>query len=131
MADKELQVQDKKELEAAGEPTKAGAVFTPAVDIFENQDEIILVADMPGVGKDGADIHLEENQLRIRGTVSTEVPGTLLISEYPSGDFVRTFTLSDAIDQSKIEAGMKDGVLRVRLPKSEATKPRKIAVKTG
>lgn len=129
MTDKELQVQDKKEVEAKGELTKTGAVFTPNVDIFENEDALVLVADMPGVNKEGVELHLEENQLSIRGHLLSQTPGTPLFTEYPTGDFVRTFTLSNIIDQSKIEASIKNGVLRVVLPKSDVGKPRKIAVK--
>lgn len=131
MADKELQVQDKKEVEAKGELTSDAPVFTPAVDIFENHDSLVMIADMPGVDKDGVELHLEENLLTIRGQITKEELGSPLIAEYPAGDFMRSFTLSDIIDQSKIEASMKDGVLRVVLPKAEASKPRKIAVKIG
>ncbi len=131
MTDKELNVQDKKEVEAKGELTKAGPAFTPNVDIFENEDALFLVADMPGVSKDGVEIHLEENQLSIRGQVVSQTLGNSLFTEYPTGDFVRTFTLSNIIDQSKIEASVKNGVLRVVLPKSEVSKPRKIAVKAA
>jgi len=131
MTDKELKVQDKKEVEAKGELTKAGAAFTPNVDIFENEDALFLVADMPGVSKDGVELHLEENQLSIRGQVASQTPATPIFTEYPTGDFVRIFTLSNIIDQSKIEASVKNGVLRVVLPKSDVGKPRKIAVKAA
>jgi HSP20 family protein len=128
MTDKALLVQDKKELETKGELTKTAPVFTPAVDIFENKEALILVADMPGVSKDGVEIHIEDNQLGIRGQIAAENLGSPLIEEYPTGDYMRTFTLSNLIDQSRIEAGMKNGVLRVVLPKAEAAKPRKITI---
>jgi len=128
MTDNTLQVQDKKELETKGELTKTSPVFTPVVDILENKEALILVADMPGVSKDGVEIHIEDNQLGIRGQIVAENLGGPLIEEYPTGDYMRTFTLSNLIDQSKIEASMKNGVLRVVLPKAEAAKPRKITI---
>lgn len=131
MTDKELKVQDKKEVEAKGELTKAGAVFTPNVDIFENEDALILVADMPGVNKERVELHLEDNLLSVRGHVALQTPAEPLFTEYPTGNFVRTFTLSNIIDQSKIGASIKNGVLRVVLPKSDVSKPRKIAVKAA
>jgi len=130
MDGKDIQVQDKKELESSGEMTREGAFFVPNVDIFEDENQLVLLADMPGVDKDGVDIHLEEGQLRIQGKVSGEVPGEYVISEYSVGDYTRTFTLSNVIDQEKIQASMKNGVLRVVLPKSDISKPRKIAVKS-
>ncbi|QTA90157.1 Hsp20/alpha crystallin family protein [Desulfonema magnum] len=125
----ELNVQDKKEAEAQGELTRPGDFFTPVADIFEDRDSVILVADMPGVNKDGVTIQVEDNKLSIQGEVGTERPGRPIFSEYPIGGFMRTFTLAEIIDQSKIEASIKDGVLRVALPKAEAGKPRKISVK--
>lgn len=129
MENREMTMQDKTEVQTQAEPTQEGPVFTPAVDIFENEEELVLVADMPGVSKDGVNIDLEDNQLRIHGKVETKTHGNPLVREYPVGDFMRSFTLSNLIDQSKIEANLKNGVLRVVLPKQEAAKPRKIAVK--
>ena len=130
MDGKDIQVQDKKEVESSGEMTREGAFFVPNVDIFEDENQLVLLADMPGVDKDGVEIHLEEGQLRIQGKVFGEVPGEYVISEYSVGDYTRTFTLSNVIDQEKIQASMKNGVLRVVLPKSDISKPRKIAVKS-
>ena len=130
MDGKDIQVQDKKEVESSGEMTREGAFFVPNVDIFEDENQLVLLADMPGVDKDGLDIHLEEGQLRIHGKVSGDVPGEYVISEYSVGDYTRTFTLSNVIDQEKIQASIKNGVLRVVLPKSDVSKPRKIAVKS-
>ncbi len=100
----------------------------PVADIFEDKDSVILIADMPGVSKHGVSIRVEDNKLSIQGEISTEELGNPIFSEYSVGGFVRTFTLADSIDQSKIEASIKDGVLRVELPKVEAGKPRKITV---
>lgn len=131
MEDNKLQATDKKEVEAKGELTRAGNVFTPAVDIFEDKNALILIADMPGVTKDSVELHLEENELTLQGHVTSEKPGTQILTEYPVGNFMRKFTLSNVIDQSKIEASMKNGVLRVVLPKAEAVKPKKITIKTN
>ncbi len=130
MDGKDIQVQDKKEVESSGEMTREGAFFVPNVDIFEDENQLVLLADMPGVDKDGVNIHLEEGQLRIHGKVSGDIPGEYVISEYSVGDYTRTFTLSNVIDQEKIQASVKNGVLRVVLPKSDVSKPRKIAVKS-
>jgi HSP20 family molecular chaperone IbpA len=91
---------------------------------------MVLVADMPGVGKDSVDIRVEENRLLIKGSVSRDIPGEYVLSEYSIGDYMRTFTLSNFIDQSSITASIKNGVLRIIMPKSESLKPRKISVTT-
>ena len=126
----DIQIREKKEIESQGEMTHEGSFFVPNVDIFEDKDKMVLVADMPGVGKDDVDMRVEENQLSIRGRVSRDVPGEYVLSEYSIGDYMRTFSLSTFIDQTNITASMKNGVLRVVLPKSESMKPRKISVTT-
>ncbi len=132
MEEKRLQASEKKEVQARGEMTRTLPVFVPNVDIYENDEALVLVADMPGVGSQGADIHLEDNELTIRGRVQEEPgKGAPLYTEYRSGDFYRSFTLSNVIDQNKIQAIMKDGVLTVTLPKADAAKPRQITVKAG
>lgn len=130
---KALQAKEKAEVTTPAEQTKPGAVFTPAVDIFETDKEITLLADMPGVKADSLNIDLHESMLSLDGDVkSPEGAGEVdVIREYRTGKYYRQFTLSQVIDQSKIEAAMKDGVLRLRLPKVEAAKPRKIAVKAS
>ena len=127
-----LQAKEKAEVTSAGEQTRPGLVFTPAVDIFETDKEITLVADMPGVKAQDLDIDLHDNVLSLDGEVqlpegSDEVD---VIREYHTGKYYRQFTLSQVIDQGKIEAAMKDGVLRLSLPKVEAATPRKIAVRS-
>jgi HSP20 family molecular chaperone IbpA len=133
MSDKEIQVRGKRELETEGERTKPGPVFVPAVDIFESETEITLLADMPGVSSENVSIDLHENQLTLSGEVEpliSEKEGYLL-QEFETGTFHRQFTLSDRIDQNAITATVKDGVLRLVLPKAEKAKPRKIEVKAG
>jgi HSP20 family protein len=136
MADTEskaLQSKEKVTLSTAAEQTKPGIVFTPAVDIFETEKELTLLADMPGVKSDNLTIALNKNVLTMSGEV--EAPEgeneTEVIREYDTGKYFREFTLSNEIDQTKIYAMLKDGVLRLTLPKVEAVRPRKIEVKAA
>jgi HSP20 family molecular chaperone IbpA len=134
MADTEskaLQAKEKAEVTTPAEQTRPGLVFTPAVDIFETDKEITLLADMPGVKAGDLNIDLHENVLTLDGDVKS-AQGTEevdVIREYRIGKYYRQFTVSELIDQAKIEAELKDGFLRLRLPKAEAAKPRKITVK--
>jgi HSP20 family protein len=134
MKDKEMELKEKKEVKkVAGEGTRPGPVFIPAVDILENANEIVVLADMPGVESKNVDIDLNNNQLTITGKVDLpegekEVP---LYKEFNWGDYVRQFTLSNVIDQGKISAKMEKGVLRLVLPKVEKAKPQKIKVVAG
>lgn len=129
MDSKAIKPKDKKEVEASGEFTRNGPVFVPSVDIYESEESLTLIADMPGVSSDGVDIHLKDNDLTILGRTKEEgALGAPVYSEYESGDYLRRFTLSSVIDQAKIEATMKDGVLMIVLPKSDAAKPRQISV---
>jgi HSP20 family molecular chaperone IbpA len=128
---KALQAKEKAEVTTPAEQTRPGLVFTPAVDIFETEKEITLLADMPGVKAADLDIDLHDNLLTLDGDVKIpegdeEVD---VIREYRIGKYYRQFSVSELIDQAKIEAELKDGVLRLRLPKAEAAKPRKISVK--
>jgi len=108
------------------------AEFAPAVDIYDHEDEIVVVADMPGVPANSVDIHLDRGELTIRGRVQPPaVNGQVVFQEYQVGDFVRTFTLTDDIDPNGIAAEMTNGVLRLRLPKPTERRPRKIPVKVG
>ncbi len=136
MTDKEsksLQAKEKRELAAPAEQTRPGPVFTPLVDIFETDKEIMLLADMPGVKAQDLTIDLQENILTLSGGVHApegqeEVD---VIREYRTGKYYRQFNLSEVIDQAKIGAELKDGVLRLKLPKVEPAKPRKITVKAS
>ncbi|MDA8306126.1 MAG: Hsp20/alpha crystallin family protein [Deltaproteobacteria bacterium] len=131
MADTDLQIEEKKAVQATGESTRDVPVFVPAVDIYESENALTLLADMPGVPIDKIDIDLEADQLTIRGTVpEREEKGKIIFKEFTYGDYYRQFTLSSDIDRAKIQASMKDGVLRLVLPKAEAAKPRKITVQS-
>lgn len=112
------------------ERTRPQKVYAPAVDILERKDDIVVTADLPGVDEKTLDITLEKNVLTIYGRVEPLNPEKhrLAYSEYGVGDYQRAFTLSDEIDKNKIQATMKNGVLRLVLPKAEAAKTRKILV---
>lgn len=130
---KELQAKLKTEVQTSSEPTRTGLVFTPAVDIFETEKEITLLADMPGVKPTDISIDLKENTLTILGQVGSQEKNEEvdLYREYRTGNYYRQFSLSEMIDQSKIEAKMKGGVLNLVLPKAEKTKPRRIEVRAS
>ena len=130
---KSLQAKEKKEVTTPAELTKPGLVFNPAVDIFETEKELTLLADLPGVKAKDLKIDLKDNVLTLTADeTALEGPGEKdVVKEYRTGTYYRQFSLSDSIDQSKIEAVMKDGVLRLSLPKVEAATPRKIAVKAA
>jgi HSP20 family protein len=130
---KELKAREKAEVSIPAEQTRPGPTFTPAVDIFETDQEITVLADMPGVKAKDLAIDLRENTLTLSGEVESPEGANEqeVLREYRTGNYYRQFTLSEGIDQSKIEAALKDGVLRVKLPKAEAVAPRTIPVKTG
>ncbi|UCH79661.1 MAG: Hsp20/alpha crystallin family protein [Nitrospiraceae bacterium] len=124
-------VQKKEaEVKEGVERTRSKKLYTPPVDITEEKDSLFLIADMPGVDEHSVDITLEKNVLTIYGRVEPDVPENhrLVSAEYGIGDYQRTFTLSDEIDREKIQASVKNGVLRLTLPKAEAAKTRKIPV---
>jgi HSP20 family molecular chaperone IbpA len=134
MADsKDIQVKEKQEVTNPAEQTKPGPVFSPDVDIFENDQEIVLLADLPGVKADHLNIDLRENILSILGEISpSEGPDEEDIAiEYEVGRFVRQFTLSEVIDQEQINAKLENGVLRLILPKVKKAAPRKITVQAS
>lgn len=108
-------------------------VYVPRVDILETSESITLLADMPGVDEQSVDIIIEKDVLTINGTVEPEsYQGFRLVhADYGTGDFRRSFTVADEIDHDRVEAIVKDGVLKLVLPKAERAKPRKISVKTS
>jgi HSP20 family protein len=112
------------------ERTKPRKMFKPDVDIIEEENETLLMADLPGVDDKSLDITLEKNVLTIRGQVDSQIPAgcRLAYGEYEVGDYERSFTLSDEVDKDRIQATIKNGVLRLVLPKAAAEKARKIAI---
>jgi HSP20 family protein len=134
--DTSLQVQDTEKREVAetgAERTRDRLAFVPRADVYETGDAIMVVADMPGVDETSVDITLENNVLTINGYVELEQPEgmSLAYAEYRVGDYLRAFTLSDKIDREGIEATVKDGVLRLYLPKSRAARKRSIPITAG
>jgi len=103
----------------------------PAVDVFENKDELLILADVPGVGKEDFTIHLEKGKLTIEARRNEPAQGNLLASEYRPFDYRRTFLVPQGIDADKIVAELNQGVLRLHLPKAAALKPRQIQIKAG
>lgn len=131
MADgKKLQAKKKQEASALAELTNPGVVFTPDVDIVENQREIRVLADMPGIDPDNIEIDLRDSVLTLSGAVKPiqEDQEVDILVEFETGRYHRQFSLSEVIDQEKIKADLDDGVLRLVLPKSDKAVPRKIEV---
>ncbi|MFN8455847.1 MAG: Hsp20/alpha crystallin family protein [Anaerolineae bacterium] len=132
---KELQAQEAEKQEVAtvngSERTRARRAYVPRVDIFETNNEIVVVADMPGVDEKCVDITLEKNVLTINGYVDSVQPEnySLAYAEYEEGDYQRSFTLSNEVDQDNIQASVKNGVLHLHLPKAGPAKAKKIEVK--
>ena len=130
MSPQELQVQKKRELEGNEESTIPARTFVPTADIYEDQDSLKVVLEMPGVEKSNVDIRVEEGVLFVEGRLDVAKYRGLqpLYTEYNIGNYARSFRLSNAIDQDKIGAELKDGVLSLTLPKAEKAKPRTIQV---
>jgi HSP20 family molecular chaperone IbpA len=132
--DLELQDTEKQEVETEGaERTRERPAFVPRSDIYETAEAITVVTDMPGVDENSVDVTLDKNLLTISGYVEPMQPEgfTLAHAEYNIGDFERSFTLSDRIDRDGIEATVKDGVLRLVLPKVTEAKSRNIPISVG
>ena len=114
-----------------GEPTRNRRVYSPLTDIVETADEILVVADMPGVDEKCVDVTLEKNVLTIYAYPPEETVDnySLAFGEYGVGDFERKFIVSQEVDREKIAAKVKNGVLTVHLPKAGPAKARKIEVR--
>lgn len=112
---------------------KSRKTFMPLANVYETPSSYIIIADVPGVDDKSLEIQLEKNELKIHGKVIAALGSErveLVHAEYQEGDYERTFTINESIDAGKIEATLKNGVLRVNLPKAESAKPRKITVST-
>ena len=131
MADaKALEVQEKKELVTRGEKTVPARFYVPATDIYETDEALTVVLEMPGVEKKDLDISLENNVLRVDGRIELSKYDGMepLYTEYNVGHFSRSFTLSNKIDQQQIAAELADGVLTLTLKKAKEALPRRIAI---
>lgn len=133
MATDSMVQKQTEETRPQSERTRGGRVYRPNVDILEKPDELLVLADMPGVKGSEIDIRFEDGELTIHGqAASRQADDTrYLLQEYGVGDFYRTFRVSEHIDSTTINAEYKDGVLMLHLPKVEAAKPRRINVKTN
>jgi HSP20 family molecular chaperone IbpA len=127
---RELQVQQKREVEKKQETTIPARQFLPTADIFETDRSLTVVLEMPGAKKENVNVNVDDGILKIDGKIDFSKYEGLrpVYTEYNIGHYTRSFRLSSAIDQTKISAEMKDGVLTVVLPKSERAQPRRIEV---
>lgn len=127
----ELQAEEKKELVSKGEKTVPARYYVPSTDIFETDDALTLVMEVPGVERSGVDIRLEEDVLRIEARIDPAKYDGMepLYTEYSIGHFARSFSLSHLIDQQQISAALTDGVLTVTLKKAQKAQPRKIEIR--
>jgi HSP20 family molecular chaperone IbpA len=130
MTDQELQVQQKRELEKQQESTYPTRAFVPVTDIFETDEALRVVLEMPGVSRENVEVGIENNVLTISGRIDFSKYEGLqpLYTEYNIGNYTRSFTISSDIEQDGIKAEVKDGVMTLVLPKPEKAKPRKIRV---
>jgi HSP20 family molecular chaperone IbpA len=127
----ELQVQKKRQQETREEATIPARIFVPDADIYESEGDLTVILEMPGVARDKVKVGVEEGVLKVEGQLDLSKYQGLhpLYTEYNIGHYARSFQLSSKIDQNKITASMKDGVLSLTLPKVEEAKPRRIEVK--
>lgn len=127
----ELAKQEQQNV-ATVERTRGGMTYSPRIDIWEADDELVLYADMPGVTPDGLDIRFENRELTIHARVAPRQENVqFLYGEYGIGDYYRSFSIGESIDASKIYAELHNGVLVLHLPKTEEVKPRRIEVKVS
>ena len=126
----ELQVQQKREVEKKTEGTTPGRAFVPVTDIIETPEALTVVLEMPGVDRNSIEASVEDDVVTIEGQIDfSKYEGMQPVyTEYNVGHYARSFQISNKVDQSKISAQMKDGVVTIVLPKAEQAKPRKIQV---
>ena len=127
------EIEPREKAELVTEDTRPGLVFRPDVDILEQPDAYVILADMPGASEDSVDISLDKGVLTLdaRADVEDESQGTTRYAEYRTGGYHREFRISKNIDASAVTARMKNGVLELRLPKSAESRPRRIAVEAA
>jgi len=121
--------REERDNQAEGSDTRRGVA--PVVDVFENKTELLIVADLPGVGPDAIDVRLDKNELTISGKRASAPEGNALAVEGRPGDFTRTFLVPQGIVADNITAEVSQGVLKVHLPKVTTQRPRQITVKTS
>lgn len=126
-----LQEENAKPAGHAPEYMKKGKVASPDVDIFVNDEEILLVADLPGVSRENLSINIDNNTLSIEGSFAATFQGTPQRQEFGSVEYQRSFTLPKGLDVERARAELRHGILRLHLPKSAAGKPTQIRVTTA
>ncbi|MBN2036279.1 MAG: Hsp20/alpha crystallin family protein [Chitinispirillaceae bacterium] len=128
----DLEKREKQEVSstAAEQMSHSGQAYSPDVDIFASDDEVVFNVDLPGVGKGDVNITVDEtNSLIIRAKNSHKEPEGAVLMQYRVGDFYRAFQLSEEYDKDKVSAALENGLLQVTVPKRESAKPRKIEIK--
>ena len=115
----------------AAESTRGRPVVAPPVDIYENQEQYLVLADLPGVRTDDVQIRFEDGELTIRASRTEVGQGEVLGAEFSAADYVRRFSIPETVDASKIDAKLQAGVLHLTLPKASRVRPRQIAVKSA
>jgi HSP20 family molecular chaperone IbpA len=130
MAQQELRVQQKREVEKKQESTVPARTYLPVTDIFETEQALTVVMEMPGVDKENVEVTVQIDVLSVTGRIDFGKYEGLqpVYTEYNVGPYARSFQLSSKIDQGKISADLNDGVMTLVLPKAEEAKPRKIKV---
>lgn len=134
--DSNIQTRDRQEVAQqtpSAEQDRAMPFIVPPVDVFENESGITLLADLPGVSRDRLGVRVDGDTLLVEATAATTVPQNLdlVYGEAQVASYRRQFTLSRELDASRIEAQLKDGVLRLTIPKAEEARPRRIEVRVG
>jgi HSP20 family protein len=132
MAEKTVATRSQQRTPPSREETRSQEQYvTPPVDIYETAEGLVVKADLPGVARENLDVRVENNLLTIRGKSAHVAPGEPIYREYELVNFFRQFELNERVDQAKISADLKHGVLTLQLPKAEEVKPRKIDVKVA
>jgi HSP20 family molecular chaperone IbpA len=126
----ELAVREKKELAAKEERTVPGRFYIPQTDVYETEDALTVVMEVPGVDRKDVEVELKEDVLRVEGRIDFSKYGGMepVYTEYNVGHFSRSFSLSDRVDRERIAAQLEDGVLTLTLPKTAEARPRRIAI---
>jgi HSP20 family protein len=132
MAESTVAVPESPQVESSTEGTRTGERYiTPPVDIYELPESLVVTADVPGVGPNDLDVRVDNNMLTIQGRAKHAVTDARTHQEYELVNVFRQFELTDTVDQSKISADLKHGVLTLVLPKAEAAKPKQIPVRVS
>jgi HSP20 family protein len=126
----ELAVREKKELAAKEERTAPGRFYTPYTDVYETEDALTVVMEMPGVDRKDVEVELKDGVLRVEGRIDLSKYSGMepVYTEYNVGHYTRSFALSDKVDRERIAAQLEDGVLTLTLPKTTEARPRRIAI---